>query len=165
MLLALQFQLSTFRKHNVYFHSALRFHCISSCTALLFSLLPCNLQKLSCVLAEFDTYVSPGSLILYTSPLNIRISSSHNTRNDFSVNTGKTEVTFKGLIPSPSSLEQGTCFREDPICFARGCVHFCFCANKSAAQPAVSQMGPSFICISKLAWVCSHTQRQTRATS
>lgn len=105
MLLALQFQLSTFRKHNVYFHSALRFHCISCCTALLFSLLPCNLQKLSCVLAEFDTYVSPGSLILYTSPLNIRISSSHNTRNDFSVNTGKTEVTFKGLIPSPSSLE------------------------------------------------------------
>lgn len=105
MLLALQFQLSTFRKHNVYFHSALRFHCISCCTALLFSLLPCNLQKLSCVLAEFDTYVSPGSLILYTSPLNIRISSSNNTRNDFSVNTGKTEVTFKGLIPSPSSLE------------------------------------------------------------
>lgn len=105
MLLALQFQLSTFRKHNVYFHSALRFHCISCCTALLFSLLPCNLQKLSCVLAEFDTCLSPGSLILYTSPLNIRISSSHNTRNDFSVNTGKTEVTFKGLIPSPSSLE------------------------------------------------------------
>lgn len=151
MLLALQFQRSTFRKHNVYFHSALRFHCISCCTALLFSLLPCNLQKLSSVLAEFDTYVSPGSLILYTSPLNIRISSSRNTRNDFSVKTGKTEVTFKGLISSPSSLVQGIRFGEDPICFAQGCVHFRLCANKSAAQPAVFQMRPSFICISKLA--------------
>lgn len=82
---------------------------------LLFSLLPCSWQKLSSVLAEFDTYVSPGSLILQH--LNIRIRSSHNTRNDFSVKTGKTEVTFKGLISSPSSLEQGTRFREDPICF------------------------------------------------
>lgn len=113
MLLALQFQMSAFRKHSVYFRSALRFHCIFCyspfCLAAdkSWALFWQNLALRSHLEA------SPFS----TSPLNIRISSSHNTRNDFSVKTGKTEVTFKGLISSPSSLEQGTRFREDPHFF------------------------------------------------